>query len=204
MKKNSSTLLASIVLLGFSFAHAQPNIGLKVGVVIAGVNAQYVGSYVDYDHTDKVGVLFGAIAHWPLSKSLYFRPGVELVVKGSKERHRGSSFFGGGEYDFTVGQPLTYIDIPLNLLYAMKSGNGKGLLGGGPVASFQLNSNYTRRAYSLKSFDPGINIQASYEWPIGFSVNLNHQRSLQNISTNKENVRNFKNYYFGISLGYLF
>ncbi len=122
-------LLLYVSFLGLS-AQTQPHVGMKAGVVVSNVKAQYTGSYVDYAHEAKVGVLFGVLVHWPLSESLYFRPGLELIVKGSKERHRGSYFVDGGDYDFTIGQPLTYIDVPLNLLYAIKSGKGKILIGG--------------------------------------------------------------------------
>jgi hypothetical protein len=203
MEKNTCSLLFIIALINFSFVQAQPRIGLKAGVVASGVNAKFKDIYQDYTHKAKAGALFGVMLHWPMTKSLLLCPGVELIIKGSRERHRGSYFMGSGDYDYTIGQPLSYIDIPLNFLYSTNSGKGKFLIGGGPVASFLLNSN-NFGTYALKSFDPGINIQTSYEWPIGFSLNLNHTRSLQNISSDKQYLDHFKNYYYGLTLGYIF
>ena len=202
MERNTCYLLLFLVLINFSWVQAQTRLGLKAGVVTSGVKARYNDFYQDYTHEAKAGALFGVMANCPISKNIIFRPGVELVIKGSRERHRGTDLF-GEEYGFSIGQPLTCIDIPLNFLNSTNSGKGKFLIGGGPVASFLLNPNNSS-SFALRSFDPGMNIQASYQWPIGFSLNLNHTRSLQNISSDKQYLNQFRNYYTGLTLGYIF
>jgi hypothetical protein len=203
MEKYTCSLLFILAIISCPSVQAQPRIGLKAGLVASSVDAEYSNSYEDYTQKTKVGFLFGVLLDWPLSKNLALRPGAEFVVKGSRERRRRSYFMGGENYDYTVGQPLTYIDIPLNLLYSINGSKGKLLMGGGPVASFRVNSNYSGN-HTLKTFDPGINILAAYEWPIGFSLNLNHTRSLQNISSDKQYFDHFRNYYYGLTLGYIF
>jgi hypothetical protein len=123
-----------------------------------------------------------------------------LVGKGSKEGHRRNDVY--GNYDFAISQPLTYLDVPLNIMYAVKSDKGKFIIGAGPVAGFYLNNNY--RNYAFKDVDLGVNIVTGYEWPIGFFVNINHTRGLKNISADKQIVSDFKNFYYGVSVGYMF
>lgn len=183
----------------FCFAQ-KPNIGLKAGFLISNNDVEYSNSIIKYTHEAKKGALLGLVVDLPLSKKVSFRPGLEFVIKGSKERHRGSSSF--GSYNFAISQPLFYLDVPLNLLYAVKIGKGKFIIGGGPVAGFYLSNN--DRNYPLKAIDLGVNAVTGYEWPIGFFVNLNHTRSLKNISEEEQFVSNFTNYYYGLSLGYFF
>jgi hypothetical protein len=203
MENNTCSLLFILAILSCSWVQAQPRIGLKAGLIASGVKAKYTNSFEDYTQKTKVGPTIGVLVHWPISKSLVLRSGAELVVKGSRERRRGSYFMGGGDYDYAINQPLTYIDIPINFLYSIKSGKGALLIGGGPVASILLNSN-SSGSYAVRSFDPGINIQTAYQWPIGFTLSLNHTRSLQNISSDKQYLDQFRNYYTGLALGYIF
>lgn len=54
---------------------------------------------------------------------------------------------------------------------------------------------------SYKSIDWAVNATAGYELPIGFSFNLNYQKSLTDI--NKDGTQSSR-HYFGITAGYLF
>ncbi len=183
----------------FCFAQ-KPDIGLKAGFLISNNDVEYSNSIIKYTREAKKGALLGLVVEWPISKKFSFRPGLEFVIKGSKERHRGSSSY--GSYDFAVSQPLFYLDVPLNLLYAVKIVKGKFIIGGGPVAGFYLGNN--DRNYSLKVIDLGVNVVTGYEWPIGFFVNLNHSRGLKNISEKEQFVSDFQNNYYGLSVGYFF
>jgi hypothetical protein len=87
-------------------------------------------------------------------------------------------------------------------MYAANAGKGKFIMGAGPVVGFLLGNNY--RNYELKDIDIGVNVVSGYEWPIGFFVNVNHVRGLKNLSANKQYIGDFKNYYYGLSLGYMF
>ena len=180
--------------------NAQLKIGLKAGFLISNNKVDYTNSNAEYSNEAKKGGLFGLVADWPLSKSIFLQSGLELVVKGSKERHSGGGIY--GNYDYAINQPLTYFNVPLNLIYAANTGKGKFIMGAGAVVGFLLSNNY--RNYELKDIDIGVNVVTGYEWPIGFFVNVNHVRGLKNISANKQYISDFKNYYYGLSLGYMF
>jgi hypothetical protein len=173
---------------------------LKAGVLLSNNKVVYTNSNTEYSNESKKGGLIGLAAHWPLSKNISFQSGIELVVKGSKERRTGSGVY--GDYNYANSRPLIYLDVPLNLVCAAKAGDGKFIIGGGPVIGVLLNNGY--RNSVLKPTDMGFNVVTGYEWPIGFFVHLNHARGLQNISSSKQLVSDFKNRYFGFSVGYLF
>jgi len=202
IKRYVQPLLFMLVLQAttfFCFAQKQ-KIGLKAGFLISNNKVEYTNSNIGYPHEAKKGGLIGLVVDLPLSKKVSCRSGLELVIKGSKERHRGSGFY--GNYDFTISQPFLYLDVPLNLVYAIKSSKGKFIIGGGPAAGFYLGN--SDRNYSLKVIDLGVNVVTGYEWPIGFFVNLNHARGLKNISEKEQFISDFRNYYYGLSVGYFF
>ncbi len=183
----------------FCFAQ-KPKIGLKAGFLISNNKVDYTNRNTGYSSEAKKGGLFGLVADWPLSKNTFFRSGLEVVIKGSKERRRGSGIY--GNYNYAISQPLTYLDVPVNLMYAANTGNGKFIIGAGPVIGILLSNSYTN--YSLKEIDIGANVVTGYEWPIGFFVNITHVRGLKNISSDKQLVSDFKNFYYSLSLGYMF
>ncbi len=180
--------------------NAQLKIGLKAGFLISNNKVDYTYRNTGYSSEAKKGGLFGLVADWPLSKNTFFRSGLEVVIKGSKERRRGTGIY--GNYNYAISQPLTYLDVPVNLMYAANAGKGKFIIGAGPVIGILLSNSY--RNYSLKEIDIGTKVVAGYEWPIGFFVNVTHVRGLKNISSDKQLVSDFKNFYYSLSLGYMF
>ncbi len=195
-------LLLLIALFSSLSLNAQLKFGAKAGFLVSNNTVEYinVNEALEIINEAKAGALIGVVADWQLSQSLSLRSGLELVIKGSKERQRENSFY--SNYGFTIGQPLTYLDVPINLVYAIKCSSGKFIIGAGPVAGFYLHNNYTN--YRFKDVDLGVNIVAGYEWPVGFFVNINHTRGLKNISLDKDFFSDYKNLYYGLSVGYMF
>jgi hypothetical protein len=165
--------------------------GIKAGMAVANMQSEY-RSVPTYYSDRKLGGMVGILIRTPLGRSLYFQPELLMVGKGYQEQQEF--------YDARVD--LTYIELPLNLLYKSKGGF---FIGGGPAPSFLIGENiFYFGNQNSKEFDFGINVLAGYETPLGFSINLNYTHGLLNLTSDTENVTILRNRSFGITVGYLF
>lgn len=221
---------ALIFILSSSIAIAQDTVnnpGTSFGV-LGGVNFQNFngkdnnGNQLENDMI--IGYHAGVNIQVPLVPEFYFQPGVLFSVKGS-------------ENDFgllTGTYRLSYIEIPLNVVYKGLLGNGYVTLGFGPYIGYgiagtsKLESNsvstetdveFTNVVESgdpytsshFRPFDAGGNIFAGYEMAGGLFLQLNAQLGMLKI--NPEDRRSVviygeelsvKNTGFGLSAGYRF
>ncbi len=219
MKFKIILLSLSIVLIGFYSAQAQTRIGLLGGVNFQNLN----GTDSDGDKLDNdlmVGFHAGVNVLIPVAPDFYFSPGLLFSVKGASDEALGIV----GTYK------INYLELPLNLVYRAKLGNGHILLGFGPYAGYAIggkvkfegdNDSYERdivfqntiesgdgAEVYLKRFDAGANIFFGYELEAGLFFQLNTQLGLLNIHPEDKRMANdemvVKNTGFGISLGYRF
>jgi Outer membrane protein beta-barrel domain len=186
----------------------------------AGVNFQNINGRDGLDNKleNKLVPRFhaGVNAELPLADGFYVQPGVLFSTKGTK--FKGSN---------TVLN-LSYIEVPINLLYKPELGDGKLLLGFGPYIGFGVSGklkpeNGNDRSITfkneislaeaisgnyLRSFDAGANLLFGYELSSQLSVQLNAQWGLVNIYPDIDGVTDLKTRYantgFGLSLGYRF
>lgn len=174
----------------------QPTVGVKLGLAIANATVNQVDTYPynGNNNSPRTTLLGGLYADIHTGKDLIFRPGVEIVFKGFKQKS-------GGPYYYDYITKFTYIDIPLNLVYKKASDKGHFLVGGGPIIGFPINHIYSN--YEVTS-EFSINGLIGYELPIGFSLNLNYVYGLNNVSKNKQYVTKISNHYLGIWIGYSF
>ena len=146
--------------------------GIKAGAAIASMQVKYRSVPADFSE-NKLGGIVGVLIRTPLKGSLYFQPELLMVGKGYKEKQSG--------YDSRVD--LTYIELPLNLLYKFSTSKGGVFIGGGPAPAFLIGENiFYFGNQNSKEFDFGINVLAGYELPIGFSINLNYTHGLVNLT----------------------
>jgi hypothetical protein len=186
-------LLITFFITEFSFGQ-KPVIGIKLGLALSNATINQNGTGPStFKTSGRTGALGGIYLDVPLSKELIFRPGVEVVSKGVREKDDYSSF------DYPV--IFTYIDFPLNILYKKNYTNGHLIAGGGPVIGFPV-SDYNG-GYPLKT-EFSINGLIGYELAIGFSLNLNYTYGLSNASRNKQIISKISNRYLGITVGYTF
>jgi len=168
--------------------------GVKAGVVFSNCNIEYTDTFYTSATKTKTSFVAGVFVYIHAGKNVSFRPGIELVRKGTNEKNKNSIY--------SSALQLNYLDFPLNALYEIKCKNeNKILVGGGPVISYFLTND---QYYSLANIDIGANVMLGYEWPIGASINLNYTGGLKNASTAKTYISKLKNYYFGLSVGYWF
>ncbi len=225
MKTKLFPIILTIALsVSMAAAQGQDRSQTSFGV-LGGINFQNL-SGVNHinerlDNQMLIGYHAGINIQIPLVPEFYFQPGLLFSTKGAANSV--------GPLESTY--KLSYIEMPLNLLYKGALGNGFVLLGFGPYIGYGIMGKVKRegvgetQTYDIvfqneievgdplgtsyfKRFDAGGNIFAGYEMAGGLFFQLNTQFGLLNIypedkrfPVGKNKIRNIG---FGLSLGYRF
>jgi len=214
-----------ILILSVPLAIAQNTGNSKMSfAVLGGVSFQnlngkdFNGDKLENDMT--LGYHAGVNVQIPLVPMFYFQPGLLFSTKGAN--YTNSSI------------KLSYVELPLNLVYKGSLGNGYVMIGFGPYVGYAIGGKSTINDENItidkdivfkneveegdeyltayfKRFDAGGNIFAGYEMASGIFIQLNAQFGMLKI--NPEDNRTLtvysdqlsvKNRGFGLSLGYRF
>jgi hypothetical protein len=193
--------------------------------VLGGVNFQNLtGKDFNGNNISSSGLLgfhVGVNAMIPIVPEFYFQPGLLFSTKGAKI----------SESVVTKTINISYIELPLNLVYKSRLGSGSIFIGFGPYVGYGIKGSAAidngqgsiksdvefknvvdatdpiTKTY-LKALDIGGNLFAGYKLPGGIFVQLNTQYGMINI--NPEDNRypgdqtSIKNTGFGLSVGYSF
>ena len=225
MKTKLIAIALTLVLsISLTIAQGQDRAKTSVGV-LGGINFQnFNGKDYDGDKLSNdmiIGYHAGLNLQIPIVPDFYFQPGLLFSTKGAKNTE--------GAIESTY--KLSYIELPLNLLYKSLVGNGYILLGFGPYVSYGImgKAKHEGGGVSLESdiefknvveegdpllttyikpLDAGGNIFAGYEMVGGLFFHLNTQFGMLNIHPEDERFPDGKtqirNTGFGFSLGYRF
>lgn len=225
--KISNLFLAFLLMLSAASVNAQSSGGTGTAFgILAGVNVQNLnGKDANGDKLENSMVLgfhAGVNAQIPIAPEFYFQPGLLFSLKGGERTGDGIS----SKYQ------LSYIELPLNLVYKAALGNGFIMVGFGPYVGYAINGKATHegigsgknesdveftntvglndpftRSY-FRALDFGGNVFAGYETASGIFFQLNSQLGMVNINPDDERLSSdetaIKNTGFGLSLGYRF
>ena len=226
MKTRIFSLLMTLLLTG-SITMAQSTGKMSVGL-LGGVNFQNLnGKNASGDKLTNdmiLGYHAGLNIQIPIAPQFYFQPGLMFSTKGAKNTY---TILGT---DITRTTKLSYIELPLNLVYKGALGNGFVMLGFGPYVGYAIGGKVLTEGGSLtndkkivfqgtvenddesgatyKALDMGGNIFAGFEMSNGLFLQFDTQLGM--IKINPENKGNtndktsVKNTGFGLSLGYRF
>lgn len=191
----SGSLFAFLLLLGKAVP-AQPHIGIKIGYGLSmpGVTVNQNNDF--WTPENKNGMVFGIFTQVPLQANWLFRPGLQFVSKGLREKSSNPS------YSYSFPNHFSYLELPLNFVRAARPAGNGFLIGGGPAIGLLLNRNH--RAYPLKPLDFGASVLMGYQTEIGFSAALTYTHGFVNVSDNVDRVPMIKNRFAAFTLGYLF
>jgi hypothetical protein len=210
-----------ILMLSASLAIAQSTDKAKISfAILAGVNFQNLnGKDVNGDKLVNdmiIGYHGGVNIQMPIAPEFFFQPGLLFTIKGAKSSPSK-----------TITK-LSYIELPLNLVYKGALGNGFIMFGLGPYIGYAIGGNVTPDGGSatdiefknvvetsdpltvpyLKAFDAGGNIFAGYELASGIFIQLSAQLGMLKINPEykvlTDDKSSVKNTGFGLSLGYRF
>jgi hypothetical protein len=225
MIKNKIIALFSLLMLTGTLAVSQTSFttfGLRAGLDFQNINGKdFNGNNLDLSLVPRFNV--GAHVNVPVAPEFYFQSGLLFTTKGAKDE---GQFMG---LDFSAEYNLSYLELPLNLLYKPVLGSGYLLLGFGPYLGYGVGGKATYSAENVsieeditftsdyegewepsyfKPFDFGGNLFFGYELFNGLSFQVNTQLGLMNIKSENTTIDGdetvFKNTGFGISLGYSF
>lgn len=226
MKTRIISFLAIVMLTG-TMAFGQGT-GMRFGI-LGGVNFQNLnGKDYDGDKLENdmiVGFHAGVNVQIPIAPEFYFQPGILFSTKGAKNVYD----ILGTTYTTTVN--LSYVELPLNLVYKGALGNGFVLVGFGPYVGYGIMGKVKTEGGIIaleddiefqsvvetdddplvpyyKAFDAGANVFAGYEMAGGLFLQLNAQLGMLNINPEYKGMEDdksaVKNTGFGLSLGYRF
>lgn len=197
--KTKIVIVTALAFLMTATAFAQDN-GISFGAR-AGINFQNLtGKYSNGDkYSNKLipGFNIGANVEIPVAPDFYLQPGLLFTTKGAKWKSTD------------VKTTLSYLEIPINLLYKPVLGDGRLLLGFGPYVAFGVGSSnidFGSSPSQIKRFDAGANLLAGYELSSRLSFQLNAGLGLVNLANREQGdtKSSIKNTGFGISAGYRF
>lgn len=208
-------LFTALLSFGAVAAKAQTTFGVRAGVNFQNINGEDITGD-DLEYKLKTGFHIGVNAEMPIAPEFYIQPGLLFSAKGA-------DFDDGDDTKLNI----SYLEVPINFLYKPELGNGKLLLGVGPYFGFgvggklksdngdsdiefsnKVDAGSDPDKFHLRRFDAGGNLLFGYEFSNKFSVQLNAQLGMINISPDIEglpdNDSKAKNTGFGISVGYRF
>ncbi len=210
---------AIALFVSLSFANAQ-GIGIFGGVNFQNLNGKGAGGN-KLDNQIIPGFHAGISAQLPLVPEFFIQPGLLFSTKGGKDE----GIFVPATYR------LSYIELPLNLVYKGQLGNGFVMVGFGPYIAYAVGGKVaietggaTTKAdiefqntveasdplavVYFRALDAGGNIFAGYEMANGVFFQLNTQLGMLKINPEDrrfpENEGFIKNTGFGLSLGFRF
>jgi len=227
MKTRIFSLLLMLTLTG-SLAMAQSSGKMSFGI-LGGVNFQNLnGKDASGDKLTNdmvIGYHAGVNVQIPVAPQFYFQPGLTYSTKGAKNTYDllGTSY--------TSTTKLSYIELPLNMVYKAQLGKGYFMLGFGPYVGYgfagkvitkggdlsldqkikftnvvEVSDNLTDPYY--KALDFGGNIFAGFEMASGIFAQFNTQLGMVKINPEykiaPDDKSSVKNTGFGFSLGYRF
>lgn len=211
---NSKVLLLALATTAFSLtskAQGKASFGVRAGINFQNLNGEDANGR-DYDYKLKTGFHIGVNAEVPVAPEFYVQPGLLFSTKGAKIENPGD--------DTKV--KLSYLEIPINVLYKPTLGSGKLLLGFGPYIGIAVGGKIKTGSHSVdihykndisaaetrptyKRMDFGGNLLAGYELSNKVSVQLNAQLGMVNLDPKidgKKPDTKTKNTGFGFSVGY--
>jgi hypothetical protein len=184
--------LVMILLLSAPLAIAQSTDKAKISfAILGGINFQNLNGKASNGDKLSNDMIFGFHAgvnvQMPIAPQFYFQPGLLFTTKGAK-------------YTNGTSTKLSYIELPLNVVYKALLGNGKFMLGFGPYVGYAIMT----KGGDYKAFDAGGNIFAGYELAGGIFFQLNTEIGMLDINDGNPLYKSVKNTGFGLSLGYRF
>ena len=218
--------LIVILLLLIPLAMSQSTVNSKMSfAVLGGVNLQNLnGKDANGDKLTNdliIGYHAGVNVQIPIAPTFFFQPGLLFSAKGAKNSN--------GELTSTYR--LSYVEMPLNVVFKALLGSGYFMIGFGPYIGYAIGGKSTtddgsstvksdieftkvveagapRTTCYYKAFDAGGNLFVGYEMASGLFLHLNTQLGMLNINPEDkriiDDISAYKNTGFGLSLGYRF
>lgn len=220
--KKLSAVTVSIFLLIAASAQKKTTIGIRGGYNLYTIHGRNPGGDNFYLKTED-GFHLGADIEFPIAHNVYLQPGILYNQKGanfSDYYYMGQTFHGDVK--------LTYIEVPVNVVFKPSVGSGHMLLGVGAYAGrgtgreagvdegmFDVRftedvspAELEQTPFYYRPWDAGANFLAGYQLANNLFAQLNGQIGMKRInptvSGQWEGKMKHRTMGFGLSLGYRF
>ena len=214
--------LIAILVSGNGLLAQDVKFGIKTGLNFPSLQSKTAFSPAG-DYKISAKFLLGVYSEIKMGKYT-LQPGVMFSVKGNKAVQDSNTISYGSKVPYTIERNvnLSYLEVPVNLLYKQPVKIGTIYAGGGPYAALALSgrmrsinkrSTYMKRSSvedvefgsdpdQIKRTDFGANFLIGLKTKNGFDIGANYGLGLANISNNSS----FKssNRLIGLQIGYLF
>lgn len=206
--------IAALSVATITTASAQLRVGPEVGLNLTTVQKKIMGNSENSDL--KVGGRIGIVADLALTNSLYLRPGVQFAMMGGKESVTIPATIVTPEKTYTTTTDLSYIQVPVNVLYKFgEAGYSRLYIGLTPYVGFAIGGkqksdglpDYTIEFgddKDMKSLDFGAGLKLGYELPMGLYVDLSYLQGFTNNLPKGNSDNKFNNNNITLGIGYLF
>jgi hypothetical protein len=185
--------LSGSLLFAQGFGESKVSFAVLGGVNLQNLNGKdATGNKLENDML--LGYHAGVNIQLPIAPEFYFQPGLMFNTKGAKST----------EGSLTTTYKLSYIELPLNIVYKALVGSGYFMLGFGPYLAYGIGDKVIYEGDQIKPFDAGANLFFGYELPAGLFLQVNTQLGMLAINPSSDNDTVLKNTGYGISLGYRF
>jgi hypothetical protein len=209
--KRKLICVITLAVLTTATAYMQVSFGIRGGLNLQNINGEdEMGDKLE--NKLKPGFHAGVDIAFPLVPDFYIQPGLFFSTKGAAD------FMEIEDDDFSI----SYIELPIHLVYKPVLGTGKLILGFGPYLAYGIAGKekfnggeedivFTNDAeegeLALKPFDAGADIFFGYEFAFKVYAQINAQLGLLNLAPDingetRDNI--LKNTGFGLSVGYRF
>lgn len=164
----------------------------------------------------KMGFRVGGLVALPLTDNLYLMPGIFYSMKGFKENYDVAGV------NVEAETSLNYLEVPVNVAYMTGvEGDGRFMVnlgpyigyafsgktkteGGGMNESEDVEIGNDKAKDFLKPIEIGANVGVGYMLPMGLFGRLDYHHGLTNSVVGGDNKNSYKNYGFGLTVGYFF
>lgn len=194
------------------------SLGIRAGVNLNNIAGNdFSGNKLSNDL--KTGFHAGIKADLYVSEGFYLQPGLIYSTKGAEKKNDNN----------TRTQHLSYLELPIYVLFKPQVGTGRFLLGAGPYAAYGISgknkvksggtaleqdakfkneitaieyaTTLLNAAYFIKPWDFGANMIIGYELNSGFSLQVNGQLGLSDINPVVKSVEADKSKWKNLGFG---
>ncbi|MBD0331112.1 MAG: PorT family protein [Chitinophagaceae bacterium] len=224
-------VLVSIFVMGMLSAKTQVTFGVHANGIMTTMEGKTEDEEANFKY--RFSWKIGGLANIPLTDYISFMPQLNVLSKGAKvEESATEDIFGDPEtYSIKANFKLTYLELPLTVIYNSGDATMGFFVGAGPSVSYGLGGeisgkvSYTYQGETetesfnsnvkfdgdenaddddahFKPFDFGAHIIAGYRLSNGLFINAHYNHGFSNVSP--QDGTTIKNRYFGLGVGYSF
>jgi hypothetical protein len=135
-KKLHTLILLFSLAATVNMANAQTKVGVKAGMNFSNVRLNEENE--SKANTQSIpGVVLGLTVDIPVACDFYIQPAIQYSRKGYKQKTGG---FYGTATNFKVN--VSYVEVPVNILYKPCVGTGRLLIGAGPYIAYGMGGKW--------------------------------------------------------------